>query len=125
MNALISRLRAQRTIRSHVLRLLVVRTVGSALLIALVLVGQAMVIQPSRAELEALPGVVPTWSMLEQSAYPGCVRAEDWPPDTWGAAVVGYSREQGRTSLVDFDRAWEINHNDSESDDLAVVGICS
>lgn len=125
MNALISRLQAPRTIRSHVLRLLVVRTLGSVVLIALVLVGQSMVIQPSRAELDALPGMAPRWSILEQSAYPGCVRVDDWPPNTWGSAVVAYNPEQGRTTRVDFDRAWEINHNESESDDLKVLGICS
>lgn len=125
MNALISRLRAPRTLKSQVLRLLVVRTLGSAVLVALVLLGQSMVIQPSGAESDSLPGLVQTWSIIEQTAYPGCVRAEDWPPNTWGSAVVGYSRAQGRTSRVDFDRAWEVNHNASESDDLTVLGICS
>lgn len=124
MEALIARLQAPRTIRSHLVRLLVVRTVGSVVLVASVLFGQSLIIQPSGAELEALPSLSPTWSSLDTTAYPGCVKAEDWPPNTWGSAVVAYSPVEGRTARIDFDTAWDRTHNVSETDDLTVLGIC-
>lgn len=124
MHPLIDRLRTPRTIRSHLARLLLVRSVGFVVLVATALFGQSLAIQTSGAELEALPGVVPTWSVLDQAKYPGCTAAEDWPPNTWGSSIIGYSPVEGRTVRIDFDRAWELTHNADEADDVTVLGIC-
>src|SRR5690349_7718991 len=121
MNALISRLQTPRTIRSHVVRLLVVRTLGSMALVGTAVFGQALMIQPSGAVLAAVPALTPTWSSVDQAQYPGCVAAEDWPANTWGSSVVGYSPEAGEVSRIDFDRAWELTHNADETDDVSVL----
>jgi len=125
MKAVIGRLQAPRAIRSHLLRLLLVRSLGLLVLVAMVLFGQSLVIQNSGAELDSPPGLSPTWSTVDHSAYPGCIDAEEWPPDTWGTAVVAYSGAAGTTELIAFDRAWERTHNAVESDDLLVLGICA
>ncbi|MCX6395465.1 MAG: hypothetical protein NTV23_03160 [Propionibacteriales bacterium] len=124
MNALISRLQAPRTIRSHVARLLVVRTVGSVVLVATALFGQSLAMQPSGADLEAGPVPATVRPVLDRVAYPDCVRPQDWPANTWGASVIAYSATDGRTRQVSFDRAWEVTHNDTEADDVTVLGIC-
>ena len=125
MNALITRLRAPRPLWAHVLRLVVVRTVGGCLLLGAILCGQAMAMQPTRATLDATIGAdAPTWSAAEATAYPDCVAAADWPANTWGSAVIGFDAA-GTTSRVDFDEAWERSHNHTETDDLTVLGICA
>lgn len=125
MNALIARMRAPRTLRSRVLRVLVPRVVAFLAFSAMLLVGQAMSFSPSAAPLDRLPSVVPTWSAPDRAAEPGCVPVADWPTGTPARAVVVHRFSDERIVRVDFDTAWKVNHNRTEADDLWVLGVCA
>jgi len=124
MNALTARMRAPRTLRSHLVRVLTPRLVVFGALSSALLVGQAMSLSPSASPLEQTLPTVPTWSAEDRAAEPGCVPAADWPEGKPGAAVVVHRYSDGSVERVPFLDAWRENHNGSEVDDVWVLGVC-
>jgi len=124
MNALTARMRAPRTFWSQVARVLVPRLALFGALSSALLVGNAMSLSPSAAPLEQLPNVEPTWSAAERAAEPDCVPAAAWPEGKPGAEVVVHRFSDGSTQRVDFLEAWRGNHNQTEVDDVWVLGVC-
>lgn len=125
MQPLLASLRAPRTFRSLLVRLLVVRASVFGVLALSVAFGQALAMQTARSEIHAAPSTVPSWSSIDQGTFPNCIDAKDWPANTWGSAVIGYSEYTGQTTRIDFDRAWKASRNQIETDDVTVLGICS
>ena len=77
--------------------------------------------RPADGSVRALPA----WTAADAAANPGCVPSSAWPQGRLAAAVVGYGVADGVARRVDFGRAWELNHNARDSDDLWVVGVCA
>lgn len=124
MNALTARMRAPRTFGSQVARVLVPRLALFGALSSALLVGNAMSLSPSAAPLEQLPVEVPTWSAAERAAEPDCIPESAWPAGEPAAAVVVHRFDEDRTVRMDFADAWDVNHNQTETDDVWVLGIC-
>lgn len=125
MDALITRLRAPRTLGVTVMRMLFVRTLGFASVVVVVLIGSVMSMQASAAPLDNAPIQLPSWTAGDEVTYPGCVDAAEWPAGELSTAVVAHSFLDGTVSKVAFDKAWDANHNSSDVDDLWVLGICA
>jgi hypothetical protein len=111
-----------------VLRVVVARVVLFGAGVAMLATGQAMALEPAvqtaTAPAEQVAGVAPTWTAADEAAYPGCTPSAAWPAGTPAASVVVQVLRDGRHVEVAFDRAWRLNHNDTEVDDLWVVGVC-
>ena len=121
--------RPTRTLKSFVLRALVPRAAvfvaGSLVLV----VGQAVAVDPSSSvsaeQAEQRVSHAPTWSFADLSAFPGCVPSSAWPAGKpAGHLVVHGVRDQTRHE-VPFDAAWQANHDQSRSNDVWVVGVCA
>lgn len=124
MNALTARMRAPRTLWSQVVRVLTPRLVIFGALASALLVGNAMSLSPSAAPLDQTPPMMPAWSAADRAAEPDCLPAADWPAGKPGAAVVVHRFSNGSVERVPFLDAWRENHNDSEADDVWVLGVC-
>ncbi|MFL6060651.1 MAG: hypothetical protein ACJ72E_05430 [Marmoricola sp.] len=123
MKALIARWRAPRTLGSTVLRLVVPRALLFVSAAAVLLIGNVMAMNPSAARLAPVQ-VQPVWTAAEQAAQPGCVPSAQWPEGTPGSAVVVHRFSDGATVRMPFMTAWRANHDDTEVDDLWVLGVC-
>ncbi|RNL63161.1 hypothetical protein EFK50_15770 [Nocardioides marmoriginsengisoli] len=121
---LAQRPRPARSLGSTVLRVLVPRALVFATLSGVLLVGSAMAVSPSSAPAEALPRVAPTWSVADRAAQPDCVPTASWPEGRLGSAVVVHRFSDDATVRLPFLEAWRTNHNESEADDLWVLGVC-
>jgi hypothetical protein len=113
-----------RTLRGVLLRVLLPRTTAFAMVVLVVMLGRAMAVAPSAAPFEAIPTGEPTWSAAEQAAEPDCVPSADWPTGTPGSAVVVHRFSDDSTQRLPFLTAWRLNHNDTEVDDVWVLGVC-
>lgn len=113
-----------RSLASYVVRTLVPRTVLFGSLSTALLVGNAMAVDPLAAPADATPDASPTWTAEVAAAHPGCVDAEAWPEGRPAEVVVAFSFADDAVEEIGFDRAWSRNHNDSEADDLWVLGVC-
>lgn len=116
-----------RTLKSFALRTIVPRVVVFGAVGAMFALGQAMAINPT-AHSEGLldePVVeVPAWTAADASAYPGCVPSAAWPSGAPADFVVVHSFRADEDQKIAFDRAWQVNHNDTEVDDVWVLGVC-
>lgn len=124
MNALIARMRAPRTLGSHLVRVLTPRLVIFGALASALLVGNAMSLSPSAAPLEQELPTMPTWSAADRAAEPSCLPAADWPAGKPGASVVVHRFSDSSVRRIPFLDAWRENHNGSDSDDVWVLGVC-
>lgn len=124
MNALIARMRAPRTLGSQVVRVLTPRLVVFGALASALLVGNAMSLSPSAAPLDQALPTMPTWSAADRAAEPDCLPAAAWPAGKPGAEVVVHRFGDGSVERVPFLDAWRENHNDTEVDDVWVLGVC-
>lgn len=113
-----------RTLGSYVARTLLPRTVVFGALSAALLVGNAMAVDPLAAPADSGTTALPTWSAEVAAAHPECVDASTWPEGRPAETVIAYSFQDQVADAVPFDRAWAINHNATEVDDLWVIGIC-
>jgi hypothetical protein len=124
--------RRPRTLRSFVLRAVVPRLVAFLGIAAMVGVGQAMAVSPSAeftgptpgAALQPVPQAAPAWTPADAQAFPGCRPAADWPTGTPAAYVVVHSFREDRHRRMAFDAAWRANHDETEADDVWVIGVC-
>jgi hypothetical protein len=107
-----------------VLRVLAPRALVFATVSGVLVVGSAMAVSPSSSPVEELPQAVPTWSVADRAAQPECVPTAQWPEGRLGSAVVVHRFSDDATLRVSFLEAWRTNHNQTEADDLWVLGVC-
>lgn len=124
MSALTTRMRAPRTLRSHLVRVLTPRLVLFGAFTSALAVGNAMSMSPSAAPFDQALPTVPSWSVADRAAEPDCVPAADWPAGKPAAAVVVHRFSNGSVERVPFLDAWHENRNGSEADDTWVLGVC-
>lgn len=74
--------------------------------------------------LERLPLVMPSWTVTDQRAHPGCVPSVAWPEGSPAGSLVTYSFRDHRRRKVSFAEAWRRNHDRTEVDDVWVLGVC-
>jgi hypothetical protein len=119
--------RAKKTLRATALRLLLPRLVVFLTGCLVLAFGQALTVAPSTGASAATADLtlrVPAWSDADQRQHPECTPAADWPAARPAAAVVVESVRDGVHRRISFDRAWRLNHNGTDVDDLWVLGVC-
>jgi hypothetical protein len=117
-----------RTLSWFLLRTMVPRLLVFCVGAGTVTIGSAMAVHPS-AKVGTLPGEpapieMPSWTAADAVAYPGCGPASSWPRGVPARSVVVHSFRDDARRQVGFDLAWTLNHNDTEVDDLWVLGVC-
>ena len=116
-----------RTLKSLVLRVVVPRLLLFGAVATMLGLGQALAVDPS-AQSSALPerhaSAVPAWQPTDERTFPGCRAMAAWPTGTPAAYLVVHSFRDGRTTRMAFDTAWARNHDDTEVDDVWVIGVC-
>jgi hypothetical protein len=118
-----------RTFTSLVLRVLVPRALLFGAGAAMLVLGQAMAVSPS-AHSSSLPdeevvSAPPSWTAADAAAYPGCVPLVSWPAAAPADFVVVHSFRADAHRKVAFDAAWAANHDDTEANDVWVLGVCA
>lgn len=117
-----------RTFRSFVLRALVPRVAAFAAVAAVLGLGQAMVVDRSAHSADAtLPDAAtaaPAWTAADAAAYPGCVPSAAWPSGRIASYLVVHRFRDDTDQKMAFDDAWRVNHDDTEVDDVWVLGAC-
>jgi len=79
---------------------------------------------PSASLVEQVADAPPAWTPADATAYPGCVPLSAWPSGKPAPYVVVQSVREDTHHRVAFDRAWQLNHNATETDDVWVLGVC-
>ena len=114
------------------LRMMVARLAVFSAAASMLVLGHAMAVDPS-AHADVAPGaavadaavsVAPTWTPADAAAYPGCVSSADWPAGRPAPYVVVHSFRDDAHRKVSFDAAWRANHDETEVDDVWVLGVC-
>ena len=117
-----------RTFKSFVLRAIVPRAVLFALGAGILALGHAIALTPSANSSAQPPAPTasrpPVWTAADATAYPGCESAADWPAGTPAGFIVVHSFRDDEDRRMAFDLAWRVNHNDTEVDDVWVLGVC-
>jgi hypothetical protein len=67
---------------------------------------------------------LPSWTASDATAHPGCVPFSSWPAGVPAEFLVVHSFRDNVHRKVAFDAAWADNHDDTEVDDVWVVGAC-
>jgi hypothetical protein len=110
------------------MRTVVLRVAAFGVLAAIIGLGQAMTLDPSAdasaAQVESIADPPPSWTSADASAFPGCVSLSTWPSGTPAPYVVVQSVREDTHRRLTFDRAWRLNHNATETDDVWVLGVC-
>jgi hypothetical protein len=116
----------KRTLTSFVLRAVVPRVALFGAGVVMLVMGQAMAVEPAvqSTPVPAERVAAPSWTAADGAAYPECTPSAQWPAGTPAGFVVVQSLRDGRHFKVAFDRAWRLNHDDTEVDDLWVLGVC-
>ena len=115
----------RRTLRSLLLRVLVLRVVMFGVTTTILSLARVVSIDPSaQPSSEQVATQMPSWTVTDRRAYPGCVPSASWPKGTPADDIVGYSFRDHVRRKVTFADAWSRNHNDTEVDDIWVLGIC-
>jgi hypothetical protein len=120
--------RKTRTFRSFVLRALVPRVVAFGGCAVFLAVGQAMAADgAATAETVIAEQAIqaPSWTIEDAASFPGCVASSEWEAGTPAPAVVVQGVESSAHRRIGLARAWDLNHNATESDDVWVLGICA
>ena len=110
------------------LRTIVPRTIVFGATAAMFVLGHAMAVTPS-AQISAVPAeqsvaAKPIWTMADAVAYTNCMPASAWPSGDPAEFVVVHSFRDDVSRKIAFDLAWRLNHDDNETDDVWVLGIC-
>src|SRR4051794_10081930 len=117
----------KRTITSHLLRVLLQRTVAFGVCAVFVVAGRAMGGHPTEhvdavIVERATPSAV--WTLTDAASYPGCVPSAAWVARTPARSVVVQGTIGSAHREIAFDLAWRLNHNDRRADDVWVLGLC-
>ena len=120
------RMRKTRTLRSFVLRALVPRAVVFGIGAAIIGLGQAMSVDSTATSVTAADQELrePAWTWADHADHPGCVPSAVWPTGTPADFVVVHSFRTDDHRKIAFDVAWRLNHNDTDVDDVWVIGVC-
>lgn len=114
----------QRSLPALLGRLLVVRlTVWAAVAAAMLVgttIGTALNTQGSPLPPEETPG----WDAADTRAFPGCLPSSLWDADRIPSSLVVHRHRDDQHVRLSFDRAWRLNHNGTEVDDVHVLGSC-
>jgi len=117
-----------RTFKYLVLRTVVLRAAVFGVVAAAIGLGQAIALEPSSDSsaslVEQVAEAPPAWTPADARAYPGCVPLSAWPSGKPAPYVVVQSVREDTHHRVAFDRAWQLNHNATETDDVWVLGVC-
>ncbi len=124
LESAVRRLQQPRSLSSLVLRTMVPRALAFLSLASALLVGNAMAVDPLAAPLDQVPATIPSWTVADAATHPGCTPTASWPEGKLADEVVAFSFRDDAASRLAFDRAWALNHNASESDDVWVIGVC-
>ena len=120
--------RTTRTFTSFVLRALVPRILVFGACAVFLAVGHAIAVDPaahSEAVIAEQSTQTPSWTMADATSYPGCVPASAWVTGTPAPAVVVQGVSAPGHRRIGFGHAWALNHNDTPTDDVWVLGVCS
>jgi hypothetical protein len=113
-----------RTFRALLARLVLVRTAVLALVAAVLVLGHTLSTAVASHGLVPYDDPQPAWTGQETLAFPGCVATTAWDrTQVPSALVVHVFRDEERVRMA-FDRAWRLNHNKTEVDDVQVLGAC-
>ena len=115
-----------RTLKSFVMRALLTRVAPFVAVAAMVLVGRALGPEQSAqlAETATSQTPAPTWTAADWTDHPECVPLAEWPTGTPAGFVVVQAVGTTVHTRLAFDRAWQLNHNATEVDDVWVLGVC-
>ena len=110
------------------LRTVVLRTVAFAAVAAVVALGHVLggnqAARTSALPVEHAVEVPPVWTLADAASNPGCVAVSEWESGRPAPVLVVQRVRDAVHRRIAFDRAWRINHNDTEADDLWVLGVC-
>jgi hypothetical protein len=74
----------------------------------------------------AAPTAPPQWTARDAAAFRQCRPMAAWPHHQIPTSlVVQRVADEGHSLRMPFDRAWAINHDRTEVDDVYVLGACS
>jgi hypothetical protein len=113
-----------RTFRALLARLVLVRTAVLAVVAAAIVLGHTLGTAVSSHGLVPYDDPQPTWTGQESLAFPGCVATTAWDPEQVPSALVVYAFGDDVRLKMTFERAWRLNHNQTEVDDVQVLGAC-
>jgi hypothetical protein len=116
----------RRTLKSFVLRVLVPRAALFAVGALVLALGQVMAVNTSASSTSpAESGQVelPVWSAADQAAHPDCTPSSASSGKVADFVIV-HSFRDDVNRRIDFDQAWGLNHNETEADDVWVLGVC-
>lgn len=115
----------RRTLRSVLLRVLAPRVVMFGVTMTILGLARVLSVGPSaESSAEQVATWTPSWTVADQRADPGCVPSASWPQGKRAAFILVYSFRDRVRRKVAFADAWAANHNDTEVDDIWVLGIC-
>jgi hypothetical protein len=106
-------------------RVLVTRVAMFGAGAAVLAIGHLMApISSSSVSAQEIVRAQPTWTIADSADYPGCVPASAWQAGAPARFVVVHSFRDNEHRKVAFDTAWSANHDDTESNDVWVLGVC-
>jgi hypothetical protein len=114
-------------LRSFVLRALLPRTVAFAGGASILVLGHAMAVDPSAhsdAASSDMVAAAPSWTPADTAGYPGCVPSAAWPAGRPASYLVVHRIRDDTDLKMPFDDAWRANHDETEVDDVWVLGVC-
>jgi hypothetical protein len=116
----------RRTFASVAARMLLTRVAVFAAGAAVLVLGSLMAPVTSAASVPAVDTGrrLPSWTPADAAANPGCVPSSAWPTGAPAPFVVVHSFRDNVHRKVEFATAWAANHDDTEVDDVWVVGVC-
>lgn len=115
--------RRTRSFRSSMLRALAPRVLAFLAVAVVIVVGRAHGQAPSEMVFEQATRA-PSWSVADAMTFPECVASTHWVTGTPAPAVVVQGVATPGHRKLGFDRAWALNHNDTRTDDVWVLGVC-
>jgi hypothetical protein len=116
----------RRTFASVAVRILVTRVAAFGVGAAVLAVGHLMAPISSSASVPAgdMARRLPSWTAADAAANPGCVPFSSWPAGVPAEFLVVHSFRDNTHRKVAFATAWADNHDDTEVNDVWVVGAC-
>jgi hypothetical protein len=118
--------RRRRTFGSAVVQMLVTRVAVFGVGAAVLALGHLLAPISSSAAVPAddTARPLPSWTAADAAANPGCVPFSSWPAGAPAEFLVVHSFRDNVHRKVAFAAAWADNHDDTEVDDVWVVGVC-
>jgi hypothetical protein len=121
-----SRRERRRTFASVVVRVLLTRLAVFGLGAVVLALGHLMAPASASAPVPAQDAALqlPSWTSSDAAANPGCVPFSSWPAGVPAEFLVVHSFRDNVHRKVTFATAWADNHDDTEVDDVWVLGAC-